>query len=127
MRKNYQVDLEITVRPRGRGQFAAFQGGRLLAVSSEPLCAAARILLAEGHPPGTTLGMRHQGAPDIALRGRLGAAAKLTVRENKTAGPDFRRWEPFSSRRVAPPMRSGRSRVSDIGAEAAALTKGRAS
>ena len=122
MRESYQVDLEITVRPRGRGSFAAFQGGRLLAVSTEPFCTAARILLAEGYPPGTIIGMRHQGALDIALRARLGAAAKLTVAEADDP-PRFRRWKPSPFRAVSPPARFSAPPLSDIGGDAGALQR----
>jgi rubredoxin len=54
---------------------------RVLCVSDQPFVDAARALIAEGHDPETALVMRHKGSETIAPTARLGAAAKLTVRE----------------------------------------------
>jgi hypothetical protein len=86
-------DITITVRPIRAGRFEARHAGRVLvAASTEPFCAAARALLAEGFPPGSVLGMKHQGEQDIALRGKLGTVAKLTMKETPH-GPRAIRWK----------------------------------
>jgi hypothetical protein len=106
-------DIVITAYPAGlHGCFAVRHAGRVIVTASPtPFCEAARILLAEGFPVGAVLGMRHQGADDIALRAKLGAAAKLTVDEHHNR---FTKWKPFGGlpdgvcrSAVGPPMRSG--------------------
>ena len=98
-------DIVIEVRPIGGGKFAVKHAGRLLIGSTAtPFCDAARRLLAEGFPPGSVLGMRHQGKADIALRGKLGHAARLTVREDESP-PRFARWKASPYRAVSAPMR----------------------
>jgi hypothetical protein len=56
--------------------------------STTPLCAAARVLLAEGLDPATKLVMRHEGSTHDALRSTVGAAAKITVagQQHRQAG-----------------------------------------
>jgi hypothetical protein len=77
----------------------------VLCTSSQPFVDGARKLLARGHSPQTILVMRHAGSEDAALRGSLGAAAKLTVDEHN--GTVFAKWKPFrrsaSSARIANP------------------------
>ena len=108
--------IVITVRPIERGRFEARHAGRALAASStEPFCAAARQLLAEGFPPDAVLGMRYLSETDFALRGRLGAAARLTVADASNGAPRFRRWKAPPSGMLAPPMRPQRRGLPDIG------------
>ena len=73
------------------GLFDARLGGRLLCTSRQPFLAAARVLVSEGHDPDTVLVMRHAGSQVDALKAKLGAAAKLTIKED---GPRFERWTP---------------------------------
>jgi hypothetical protein len=116
-------DIIVTVRPVGQGRFEAFHAGRvLIAASRQPFCAAARALIAAGWPLGAILAMRHQGAPDFALRGRLGAAARLTIRE--VGGPRVVRWKPHPCSALAPPVRFPRQGLLDIGATPKRLRAG---
>ena len=79
---------------RSHGTFDAYLGERLLTTSHQPFLEAARVLLAEGVDPATPLVMRHAGSQTDSLKGTVGAAAKLTVEETRTAGPYFRKWRP---------------------------------
>jgi hypothetical protein len=65
--------IQITVYPAGRDQFRVMVGGRVLAVSDEPLKAAARVLLAEKADPATPIMCRRIGQADE--RSTVGAAA----------------------------------------------------
>jgi hypothetical protein len=69
------------------------EGGPFLCISRQPFLQAARVLKAMGHHPDTTLVMRHAGSDVMALRGRLGIAAGLTVDEYN--GTRFAPWKPF--------------------------------
>jgi hypothetical protein len=92
---------------------------RLVCISMEPLCAAARVLLAEGVEPSTRIAMRHAGADHDALASTVGAAAKLSVRESSAGdGPRFIRWEASPFRTVSPPVSFPEQERSDIGADA---------
>jgi hypothetical protein len=76
--------------------------------STTPFCDAARVLLAEGANPATRFIMRHEGSPYDALRSTVGAAAKLTVVDDKGGKPIFTKWSPYDARSRsldAPPMR----------------------
>ncbi|MBR0749101.1 hypothetical protein JQ582_34740 [Bradyrhizobium japonicum] len=69
--------------------------GVTLPASRTPLLAAARYLLREGADPSAAVEMRHASRPDtIAAYGRVGALAKLDVREDQTSGPRFCKWRP---------------------------------
>src|SRR5262245_17674728 len=98
--------IVIIAKPFGSGgRFQVKHAGRVIVASSgTPFCAAARVLLAEGHPPGATLAMRYQGEADFALRGKLGAAAKLTVKDSRHGKPVFARWKAPQGARVAAPI-----------------------
>jgi hypothetical protein len=82
----------ITVEPVDRlAYFRVRLGERLLLDGSrQPLCEAARILIAEGVNPDSVLAMRHAGRADDALRAKLGVAAGLVVEEHP-AGVRFAR------------------------------------
>lgn len=70
-------------------------GGSTLPASRTPLLSAARYLLGEGADPCAVVEMRHAGRPDtVAAFGRVGALAKLDVREDQTSGPRFCKWRP---------------------------------
>jgi hypothetical protein len=86
-----QAIVIITVAPVARraGCFAARLGQRLLvAASRQPFLDSARVLVADGVNPDTTIAMRHRGADHDALRARLGTAAALRV-EDHPAGVRF--------------------------------------
>jgi len=80
-----QARIIVEVRPVDQHcRFEARVAGRVVVKSSRtPFCAAARVLLAEGADPKTTLIMRHAGSDVDALRGPIGTAAKLTVRDDR--------------------------------------------
>jgi hypothetical protein len=74
------------------GLFEARVDGRLVCAKSRtPFMDTARVLLAEGCDPDTTIVMRSAGSDFDCLRSTVGAAAKLTVNE---AGPRIVRWSP---------------------------------
>ena len=98
-------DLTITVQPIGAGKFEVRHAGRvLIRRTATPFCDGARALLAEGFPPGSILAMKHLGEADYALRGKLGAVAKLTVEEGNR-GPRFVRWKAHPRAALSPPVR----------------------
>jgi hypothetical protein len=75
---------------------ARLEDGRILVASARcPLLEAARVLLAKGVDPGTVLEMQHQGSAIVAMRGKLGKLAGLTVTENNKIGPTFAKYVPF--------------------------------
>ena len=111
--------LVIVVAPASRstGQFEAYLNDRQLCVSRTPFYEAARVLMAEGVDPRTTLVMRHAGSQTDSLKASLAAAAGSTVEET-IYGPKLRRWKPLSaldgSLRIAPTAPGGsRSRAKD--------------
>ena len=87
------------------GYFAASLDGVGLCISREPLLSAARELIRHGAPPDTILAMRHAGSDHDALRGQLGALAKLTVQDGQDGAPRLRRWRPSPYGGVPSPMR----------------------
>ena len=89
----------IVVSPNRRGTTYSATlestGETLLTNVREPFLSAARALLRSGRAePTDRLEMRHQGQP-VALRGSIGKAAGLTVRETASQGPMF---APFRER-----------------------------
>jgi hypothetical protein len=93
----------VEVKPvGGHGRFVVKIGGRVLVRSSrEPFCAAARALLAEGADGASILVMRHVSSEVDALRGPIGVAAGLTVREDN-GPPELRPYRVPLSRMQAP-------------------------
>ena len=70
---------------------------RVLATHIAPFCAAARVLIGEGHDPNVLLTMRHEGSETESVRAKLGIAAGLTVRDSEGRSlPQFATWRPFS-------------------------------
>lgn len=88
--------MNITIRPLGRGRFAASLGQRLLCQSKTPLLSAARILQAEGIPDDTPITMIHEGTSVVSVRSTIGKAASLIVEETNTRGPKFKTYRPMS-------------------------------
>jgi hypothetical protein len=77
--------IQITVYPAGRDQFRVMVGGRVLAVSDEPLKAAARVLLAEKVDPATPIVCRRIGRADERSTVGAVAGAKVTRRHKPPA------------------------------------------
>jgi hypothetical protein len=79
-----------------RGQlFDGTVDGRMIVNrSTQPMLDGARALLAEGADPATRLVMRHEGQDYDALRSTIGAAARMTVRDDRTGKPVFVKWQP---------------------------------
>jgi hypothetical protein len=97
-----------------RGQLfdGKVDGRTVVKRSTTPFCDAARVLLAEGIKPDTVLVMRHAGSLADALRSTVGAAAGLTVADDKGGKPIFTKWSPYDARcrsLNAPPMRETES------------------
>jgi hypothetical protein len=90
----------ITVRETSNrhGLFEiALADGPTLPASRTPLLSAARYLISAGASPDAVIEMRHAARPDVtALSGKIGAAAKLTVREDRKRGPSFEQYKPLS-------------------------------
>jgi hypothetical protein len=91
--RNERSPISITVSPikASPGRFQARLGstGELLVGSSrQPFVDSARVLLEKGYDPNVTLQMVHAGSQVVALRARLGKAAKLSVEEGVN-GPRF--------------------------------------
>jgi hypothetical protein len=74
--------------------------GPLLCTSRQPFLQAARVLIALGHDPVTTLIMRHNHSKVGSLRARLGAAAGLSIDEHN--GTRFVSWKPFPIKKTGP-------------------------
>jgi hypothetical protein len=87
--------MHITISPAGEGRYHAHlpsHGNRLVCTSRTPFIASARMLKMEGlADDDTILSMSHEGSNIIALTGRVGVAARLTVEEGPN-GPRFVRY-----------------------------------
>ena len=69
--------------------------GSTLPASRTPLLSAARFLIGEGANPDALIEMRHATKlVVVAMSGRIGELAKLTIEETSKTGPIFRRWKP---------------------------------
>jgi hypothetical protein len=91
-----------------RGQLfdGAIDGRSIVTRSTTPFCDAARVLLAEGIKPNTTLVMRHAGSAADALRSTVGVASKLTVWDDGLGKPIFGRWKQREALDGTSPMRT---------------------
>ena len=101
-RTDYSSQIVISVTPDERpGRYRAYTESETkpLCRSRQPFLDSARKLIARGHDPQTMLVMRWAGAKDWALRGSLGAAAKLTVDEHNGT---FAKWKAYSRSAVPP-------------------------
>jgi hypothetical protein len=92
--------MNITIRPLGRGRFAASVGQRMICESKTPFFTAARILQREGIPNDTVISMTHEGSPVVALRSTVGEAAGQIVEETDAKGPRFKPYRPMASHMV---------------------------
>ena len=88
---------------------------------TEPL--TTEQLWAEPHGAGSVgFHIRHAGgAAHNAMRGTIGEAAKLNVRENETDGPTITAWKPFPAARIRPPVRFSGEVAPDAGVPGEAL------
>jgi hypothetical protein len=98
--------IEVVLKPKATpGLFSVeYTGTVIVEASRSPICDAGRAVHALGHRDDCILVARHHGSDVVSMRGPLWAWRSLTVREDR-AGPRFVRWEPFSLRRVSPPVR----------------------
>jgi hypothetical protein len=99
-----------------RGQLfdGHFDGRLVVRRSTQPLLDAGRTLVAEGVDPATPIVMRHSGWDDDALRATVGAAANLTVKDNR-GKPVFADWQPSAGHQTHPEM-SPRHQIEEAGA-----------
>ena len=87
--------LRVTLDLTPTGRYRAMLGAKLLVTSREPFYSAARVLLAGGLDPETALEAQHKGSPIVAMRCKLGEAAKWTVRERDRGGLRRELWQPM--------------------------------
>jgi hypothetical protein len=100
---NDQVRLVIVTPNGAPGYYDAVVNGEMLVRSSRtPFCDAARVLLERGVDGNSWLVMRHAGSEIDSLRGKVGVAAKLTVKEPDRGRAHFARYVPRLSSPVAP-------------------------
>jgi hypothetical protein len=112
--------IGIVVQPRvrqnaGRHPYdfdCRLEEGPLLCTSRQPFLQAARVLIALGHDPVTTLVMRHNDSKVESLRARLGVAASLSVDEHN--GTCFVSWKPFPVEKQVQDQRRDRSKTSQM-------------
>jgi Fe2+ transport system protein FeoA len=84
------VDVEPSVSAPGK--WNARCGPYEIRGTRTPLLTMARKLLEAGTDPNTELRLVHRGAQTVAMRVKLGDAAKLTVDENRESGPRFAKY-----------------------------------
>jgi len=89
--------MNITIRPLGRGRFAASLGQRLICESKTPLFTSARILQAQGVPDDTPITLTHEGSSIVSMRPTVGEAAGKIVHETDREGPKLKRYRPMSA------------------------------
>src|SRR4051794_6611864 len=76
---NFKTIVIVAV-PSGSGVFDAFVDGfQICRWRREPHFTAARVVLAKGYSPATTVLLRHAGSDTDWLRAKLATSAKLTV------------------------------------------------
>jgi hypothetical protein len=80
---------------RSPGVYVVTLDGEAVARDCAPFLAAARKLLNRGADPDSELSMRWQGSPHVAMRGRLGSVATLTVVEG-LGGLRLATFEPYA-------------------------------
>ena len=83
--------IRIDLKPAARGKAEMYFNGENIGVSSEPLFAAARWLLAhERAKPDDTLGT-YRGEL-LCMSAPVGIAANLTIAEDSRGGMRFTKW-----------------------------------
>ena len=90
----------------------------LLCSSNNVFCDAARRLLSSGRAePDDVLLMRHAGSETLALRAKIGDAAKLTI-EERDEGPHGIRFVPWKPMVPLPKPTKGRQHMAAVSAQA---------
>jgi hypothetical protein len=89
--------------------------------SRTPTLALCRALIEAGHPDGPMTVVDGATGRPVMHVASIAAAAKVTVLENDSAGPRFRRWTPFPDARVAPGVASDDPRVPEAPSETDAI------
>lgn len=100
-RLDHPMPIRVTYRPavpaKPGGHTSKYRvstaDGETLSIARTPFYSAARALLALGQDPLAVLYMTPEGSPNWSLRGLIGKAAKLTVRESETVGPIVVRYD----------------------------------
>ena len=105
--------MNITIRPLGRGRFAASVGQRLLCKSKTPFFTSARILQTEGIPDETPIRMTHEGSSVVTMRSTIGEAASKIVHETDREGPKLKRYRPMSAQLARQRVRHGAKTAMD--------------
>lgn len=90
------VDVEPT--PGRSGRWNADCGAHHVHSVRTPLLSMARKLLEAGFDPNIELRIVHRGAGTVAIRVKIGEAARLTVVENEKDGPRFGKYSPMPDR-----------------------------
>jgi len=85
--------IKVQLKPRPQGRTAVMLDGVELAIGRAVVCAAARHLIECGCDPAAR--MEAWRGPTLALCGRLGAFAALTVEDSPNGTPRFRFHRPF--------------------------------
>ena len=114
--------IVLTAKP---GKFTATAAG-LQETSRTPLFSMARKLIASGlADQDTDLEMVWAGSNSVAMTGKAGALAKLTVREDEKESPRIALWKAHSFRAVSPRNRfSGGAATPIAGKTSLALQHG---
>jgi len=87
------VDVEPSASAPGKWNVRC--GPHEIRGTRTPLLTMARKLLDNGESPDVELRMIHRGSQSVAMRVRIGDAAKLTVEESRATGPRFAKWQPL--------------------------------
>lgn len=98
---DHPATIQVTYRPAPPSKpgghtskyIVSTAAGETLCTARTPFYSAARALLARGHNPLAVLYLTPEGSPNWSLRGQIGKAAKLTVRESETVGPIVVRYD----------------------------------
>jgi hypothetical protein len=98
----------LTLRPLGRGRFAASIDGRVVAEGRTPIFSGARALIQEGVSPDEPLIAFHEGSQIISMNTTIGKAARLTVIERDSGGIHIAPYDADTTERLSS-LQGGRS------------------
>lgn len=88
------IDIERTHLASTGARYRVWHEGEILLESTRnPLCDAARALVAQGVTG--RLQMRRLGATRIDAEGLIAVLATVTVSEGQESGPRFAKWSPY--------------------------------
>jgi len=90
---------ELGEYPNIPGLYHALVNDKIIVRSTrQPFLDGCRALLAQGYDPKEiAVIMRHENSTTDSLRGPIGEAAKLTVKERaKGNAPVFAKWQPYA-------------------------------